>query len=248
MGRITHGAPGAVVQPPDAGCQRVVDASVVPDRALDDTITQLIQQGRDREAAALGFERLAPTTRGAPMDPISQLDEVLPLLNGLVAGVDESQLDRPTPCANFDIRGVLQHMIGGATMFAAAFRGEEPPSTATPDDVITAFPEAMDQLLAAVKTPGALDRTIDAPFGAVPGDVFARFVALDGLVHGWDIATASGQPYDPPADVVEAVDGFARQAIADGMRDGDTFAAAADAPAGASPLEQLVAFTGRSVA
>lgn len=181
------------------------------------------------------------------MDPISQLDEVLPLLKGLVAPLDESQLEQRTPCTNFDVRGVLGHMVGGATMFATAFRGEEPSAPSTPDDVKAAFPKAMDDLLAAVKSPGALDRTINAPFGAVPGDVFARFVALDGLVHGWDIATATGQAYDPPAAVVDEVEQFARQAIADGMRDGDTFAAATDVPAGASALERLVAFTGRTV-
>jgi uncharacterized protein (TIGR03086 family) len=70
---------------------------------------------------------------------------------------------------------------------------------------------------------------------------------MDGLVHGWDIATATGQPYDPPADVVSEVDAFARQAISADLRDGDTFATAVEAPAGASPLVQLVAFTGRNV-
>ncbi len=83
-------------------------------------------------------------------------------------------------------------------------------------DLVAAFPVAMAELHAAVHSPGALDRTINAPFGEVPGDVFARFVAMDGLVHGWDIATATGQAYDPPAALVSAVDAFTRQAISDG--------------------------------
>jgi uncharacterized protein (TIGR03086 family) len=209
----------------------------------NDTITRLIEQGRDREAA-----ELALTTRGETMDPITQLDQVLPLLDALVAGLDADDLQRPTPCTSFDVRGVLTHMVGGATMFASAFRGEAPPTTAMPDDVVAAFPRSMGELRAAVGSAGALERTIAAPFGDVSGDVFARFVALDGLVHGWDIATATGQAYEPPADVVAAVEGFAHQAIGDAMRDGDTFAAAADAPAGATPIERLVAFTGRTVA
>jgi uncharacterized protein (TIGR03086 family) len=103
----------------------------------------------------------------------------------------------------------------------------------------------MAGLRAAVHSAGALERTIAAPFGDVSGETFARFVALDGLVHGWDIATATGRHYDPPATVVAAVTGFARQALTDDLRNGDTFAAAVDAPAGSSPLTQLVAFTGR---
>lgn len=181
------------------------------------------------------------------MDPRNQLDEILPLLNQLVAPLDEAQLDAPTPCTSFTVRNVLEHMIGGASMFAAAFKGEAPGAPGEATDVVAAFPVAMAGLRASVDTPGALARTIASPFGEVPGDDFARFVALDGLVHGWDIATATNQAYDPPAAVVAEVDAFARQAISDGMRDGDTFAAATKPPAGASPLVQLVAFTGRHV-
>ena len=182
------------------------------------------------------------------MDPITQLDHVLPMRDALVAGLDADDLSKPTPCATFDVRGVLTHMVGGATMFASAFRGEAPAGGDLPQDVVAAFPGAMGELRAAAGSAGALERTIAAPFGEVPGEVFARFVALDGLVHGWDIATATGRPYDPPADLVAAVDGFARQAIGEEMRDGDTFAAATEPPAGATPIERLVAFTGRTVA
>jgi uncharacterized protein (TIGR03086 family) len=213
----------------------------------EDELTRLIQHGRDREAAELASNRLAPPTQGAPMDPCTQLDEILPLLNGLVAHLDDAQLGAPTPCKAFDVRAVLAHMVGGATTFAAAFRGEAPPEPAGEADLVAAFPRAMAGLQQAVRSPGALERTIAAPFGEVPGEAFARFVVLDGLVHGWDIATATGQPYEPLAAVIAEADAFARQAISEDLRDGDTFAAPADPPAGASPLVRLVAFTGREV-
>ncbi len=182
------------------------------------------------------------------MDPCTQLDQILPMLDELVSSLDDDQLDGPTACANFDVRNILEHMIGGATTFASAFRGQEPPTAlAPPADVVAMFPLAMAELRSAVHSPGALERTIAAPFGEVPGETFARFVAMDGLVHGWDIATATGRAYDPPADVVAAVTAFTQQAISDDMRDGDTFAAAVDAPAGASPIAQLAALTGRRV-
>ena len=230
----------------------VTEDEPVEDRAgdgtrLDDTITQLIQQGRDREAAELGSERTARQPRGAQMDPRDQLDAIMPLLNDLVGELDDRSLGASTPCASFDVRQVLEHMIGGATMFAAAFRGAVPAAAPTTDDVVATFRHAMAELQASLRAPGAMERTIAAPFGEVPGETFARFVALDGLVHGWDIATATGQTYDPPAEVVREADAFARQAIGEDMRDGDTFAAAKAAPAGAAPIAQLVAFTGRTV-
>jgi uncharacterized protein (TIGR03086 family) len=217
-----------------------------PEPTWDEELTQLIRHGRDREAAELASHRLAPLTQGAFMDPRTQLDEILPLLNELVAPLDETQLGAPTACSTFTVRNILEHMIGGATVFAAAFRGEAPPAPAE-GDLVAAFPAAMANLREAVRSPGALERTISAPFGDLPGDAFARFVAMDGLVHGWDIATATGQPYDPPAAVVAEVDAFARQAISADLRDGDTFAAATEPPAGSSALVQLVAFTGRDV-
>jgi hypothetical protein len=64
----------------------------------------------------------------------------------------------------------------------------------------------------------------------------------------WDLATAIGQPYQPPDSLVGAVDSFAREAIAPAMRDAGMFAAPLEAPAGATPIERLVAFTGRAVA
>ena len=83
--------------------------------------------------------------------------------------------------------------------------------------------------------------------GTMPGETFARLVAFDGLVHGWDLATATGQAYDVPDDVVAAVDEFARAALSAEMRDGDTFKAETNPSAGASRLERLVAFSGRMV-
>lgn len=212
-----------------------------------DAITQLIQQGRDREAAALGSERLTTTTGGFPMDPISQLDQVMPMLKGMVAGFTADDLGKQTPCERFAVQGVLEHMIGGGSMFAAAFRGEPAPAAPPSGDPLVLFPKVMDELVASMKAPGALDKMVDAPFGTVPGEVFARFVALDGIVHGWDLATATGQPYDPSDELVAAADEFAHQALADEMRDGDTFKGATEVPADASPIERLVAFTGRTV-
>jgi uncharacterized protein (TIGR03086 family) len=103
----------------------------------------------------------------------------------------------------------------------------------------------MADLLDAMHSPGAGERIIAAPMGEVPGAAFARFVAFDGLVHGWDLATATGQAYAPADDLVEEVAAFAHQALAPEMRDGDVFAAETETPADASPLERLVAFSGR---
>ncbi|MFL6204323.1 MAG: TIGR03086 family metal-binding protein [Acidimicrobiales bacterium] len=211
--------------------------------ALDDRsrVSRLIDAGLDREAAVEGA-RTAPTL-GGPMDPIAQLELLGPHLAGVVAGISDEQLDNPTPCTDYTVRGVLEHMIGGATAFAAAYRGEQP---SEPDlsDPLGDFPAVLGDLVGAITAPGALERTVAAPFGAVPGETFARFVVLDGLVHGWDMATATGQAYQPPDELVAAADAFAHEAL-DPLRDGTTFAEATDPSPGAPPIVRLAAYTGR---
>ena len=177
------------------------------------------------------------------MDPVTQLGQIGPALGGVVANITPDQLEQPTPCGGFTVRGVLEHMVGGATAFAAAFRGEEP-GEADLSDPLGSFQPILGDLVAAIGEPGALDQSVAAPFGQVPGETFARFVALDGLVHGWDLATATGQDYDPPDDVVAAVDEFAR-GVVDPLRDGETFGPEVEPPDGATPIERLVAYTGR---
>ena len=224
------------------------------------SIIELIALGRDREAvdAATRDWRAQPAPsrpnkfieRGEPMDGVQQLDKIIPLLEALVDQIRPDQLQGPTPCAKFTVSSVLEHMIGGATAFAPAFRGETAPTAAAAAGAGTVqerWRRAMAELSAAVCTAGAQVRTIASPFGEVPGSTFARYVAFDGLVHGWDLAIATGQPYDPPRDLVAEVDAFTRQLLKPEMRDGDTFAAETQPPPAASPLERLVAFSGRQL-
>jgi uncharacterized protein (TIGR03086 family) len=137
-------------------------------------------------------------------------------------------------------------MVGGATVFAAAYRGEQPPTPAGDADPLATIRPALGELMDAVHQPGALDRTISAPFGDLPGETFARYIVLDGLVHGWDLATATRQPYDPPVALVAEAETYAHGAL-DPMRDGDAFKAPTTPPTGATPIEQLAAYTGRTV-
>lgn len=216
-------------------------ARVVPeDRSR--SVTELIEAGLDRQAAERGAATSTDQNGGA-MDPIKQLEQLGPHLGGVVAGISAEQLDLPTPCAKFDVRGVLEHMIGGAIVFAAGLRGEDAPAPEV-SDPLGSFGPALGDLVSAITLPGVLQRTVAAPFGEVSGDKFCRFVVLDGLVHGWDLAVATGQPYEPSDELVAAASDFAHETL-DPLRDGDTFAQSVEPAAGASPIERLANYTGR---
>ena len=186
------------------------------------------------------------------MEGNQQLAIIIPMLKELGAGIQLEQLGGSTPCASFTVSDVLNHMTGLATAYAPAFRGDPPPNgdssaSSGGEGSNREFQDAMDALLGAVESPGALQRTIDTPFGPMPGSMFARLVAFDGLVHGWDLATSTQQRWDVPDTVVAEVDAFARQTIAPEMRDGDTFADETEPPADATPVQRLVAFSGRTI-
>lgn len=182
------------------------------------------------------------------MEVLAQLDVLVPTFRRLCAGTGQAQLDDRTPCSEWAVRDLFGHLRGGATMFAAAVRGRDgaEPEPVPDDELAPATAAAAADLDAAFREPGALERTVDTPFGPMPGELFARLLAFDLLMHTWDLATATGQPLDVPDDVVAAADGFARQAITPELRVPGVFGAEVDAPAGASPLEQLVAFSGRT--
>ncbi len=184
------------------------------------------------------------------MEGNQQLAIIIPMLRSVAAGIDQEQLGAPTPCTELTVAGVLDHMTGLASAFAPMFRGEpvtDGGAAAHDAGDVLAFDEAMEVLLDAVQSPGALERTVDTPGGPMPGAEFARLVALDGLIHGWDLAVSTGQGWQPSDDLVADVDGFARQAITTEMRAGDAFGAEREPPAHATGIERLVAFSGRTV-
>jgi uncharacterized protein (TIGR03086 family) len=185
------------------------------------------------------------------MEPIEQLSYILPTLNSTVDRIQTMQMNDPTPCSEFTVHDVLNHMIVGGGSATYLFRGEDAPEIKAPGVYgwvpAAEFREVMDDLLASVKSPGAMDRMMTTPMGEMPGETFARLVAFDGLMHGWDLASSTGQRFEVPPTVINAVDEFARSALTAEMRDGDTFKDETAAPDDASQLERLVAFSGRSL-
>ncbi len=184
------------------------------------------------------------------MEGSEQLEVIVPMVVDVIGSIRPDQLANPTPCEGWTIRDLLNHMIGGATAFAAGFRGEALPDMSGPmpdlagDDPAAAFNAAIAAFAEATARPGALDRVLETPIGAVPGREFLRFVALDGLVHGWDLTRATGQTYAPDDEIVAVVEDFAVGFIAPALRN-VAFGNEVESSATATRIDRLAAFTGR---
>jgi uncharacterized protein (TIGR03086 family) len=173
----------------------------------------------------------------------------------IVKATPADRMGTPTPCTEWDVRALLNHVIGTLWLAEALFAdqaprypmapGSLPPGDLAGDDPAAAYAEAAAAAVAAASTGDALTRVHVTPLGEMPGPGLAGFTTLDILVHGWDLARATGQPADLDGRLAAHVLGFAEQALATpenrALRIGPAVPVAADAPL----TDRLVAFLGR---
>lgn len=182
------------------------------------------------------------------MDPIERIDLATEFAAGNVQRVRPDDLEKPTPCTDFDVRGLLNHLLVATSIAATAARGEK---AAVPDgeqfdtDPAAAYDERRQALLSALRSPGALDRDWDLPFGMLPGSTMSRIVFLENLTHGWDIAKATGQDTTMPGDLVSEGLEVAGP-MNDLLRTPGVCGPALDVPESASPQDKFIAFMGRT--
>ena len=173
----------------------------------------------------------------------------------IIKGTAPDQAGLPTPCAEWDVRALLSHVIGTLWLTEALFTGQAPRYPMAPgglpatdpggDDPVAAYAEASAAALAAAGAGDALSRMHVTPLGEMPGPLLAGFTILDIAVHGWDLARATGQPADLDGRLAAHVLAFAQQTLASpemrGPRIGPARPVADDAPV----TQRLAAFLGR---
>ena len=173
----------------------------------------------------------------------------------LVQGVRDDQLDAPTPCPDYSLGALLDHVGGLALAFTMAAHKETPPESAGPsgdasrlgDDFRTRIPQALKEMAEAWRAPDAWTGMTQAGGIDLPGEV-AALVGLDEVViHGWDLARSSGQPFTVEPGLLEMVHGFVAQFSGPGNEESRAglFGPEVPVPADASLLDRVVGMTGR---
>ncbi|MYR92908.1 MULTISPECIES: TIGR03086 family metal-binding protein [unclassified Streptomyces] len=145
------------------------------------------------------------STHASGPAPALDLEPAARRITGLLGAIDDARLDGPTPCPDYAVRELLGHLTGLATAFRDAARKDLGPSTAVSpdtalpvldDDWREVLPRRLEEVAAAWRSPDAWTGMTRAGGVELPGEV-AGLVALDELViHGWDLARATGQPYE----------------------------------------------------
>jgi uncharacterized protein (TIGR03086 family) len=114
-----------------------------------------------------------------------------------VAAVAPGDLARPTPCAEWDVRALLNHVLGNNDLYARAVSGEavdwsERERDRVGDDPAAVFAASADVITAALGA-ADLDAAVAFPFGRLPAAQAIAVHFVDVLVHGWDLAMALGR-------------------------------------------------------
>ena len=179
------------------------------------------------------------------------LDRAFISTRALLDAVRPDQLGTPTPCASWDVRGLINHFVGSALWGAAVIAGDD---VAEEDFVAGDFRARYDEsrraALAAFGSAGALETTVLLPFGEVTGADLMGIVTGDQFTHGWDLARAIGHPTDLDPELAAALLVMAKGTIGEESRGSDgmaPFGPVVTPSAGASPADRLAAFLGRSM-
>ena len=189
--------------------------------------------------------------------PVDQLARALDIAGDLVAAVGDDQWGNPTPCTDWTVRELVNHVVDGHLLFTAILRGEPMPPLAElrrrqsvdvlGDDPTIAFRDSADALAAGFRQPDALQQMITVPFGAVPGIGALHLRLVETLVHGWDLARAIGGPDGFPDALVEQELTFSRAKLGDLPPGRTPFAPPRPAAPDARAIDRLAALLGRDI-
>lgn len=180
---------------------------------------------------------------------VQQLSRALGSVGDLITGIRPEQWSAPTPCTDWTVHTLVNHLVGINVVFTALLQGQAPPERGADhlgEDPTGAYHHSAVAILAAFDQPGVLQHTYHGPLGAASGAERLQIRMADLLAHGWDLAQATGQPVALPEDLAEQALIFVRAQLSTQPRTGrfgPAQAVADDAPA----IERLVAFLGRSI-
>ena len=184
------------------------------------------------------------------MQQPSLFNRVLELTGQLVSTTDDADLERPTPCQEWDVRALINHMAISLLFAAAIVRNQPPPvERLSTEDVLgpqfrTGFHQAAATAREAFADPGALSGLCHSPAGVIPGSAWINFPTWDVFVHGWDLCKATGRPAARPDELTAPILAWARTTFT-GPRDAGQFGELVTVAADAPLIDQLVALFGR---
>jgi uncharacterized protein (TIGR03086 family) len=169
----------------------------------------------------------------------------------IVRRIDAGQMSQSTPCEDFDVRGLLNHLVSGNLWVEPLVSGktieevgDQFDGDVVGDDPSAAYDASAQAAGDAFARPGAMDAPVAVSYGPVSGEVYAGHRFIDVLIHGWDLAVATGQDGTLDPELVETCWEIVRPQQ-DLLRGSGAFGTEVDVPADADSQTRLLAVLGR---
>jgi uncharacterized protein (TIGR03086 family) len=168
-----------------------------------------------------------------------------------VSNVLDDAWGNDTPCSDWDVKAVVNHIVYENMWMIAIFNGRtiadvggEFEGDLVGDDPAGVYTRTANEVKAILSEPDAMSRTCQISSGPVSGADYAKELFLDTLIHGWDIAVGSNQDAVLDDYLVKMCMPLG-QAIADSDSYGSNFKSATDGTTSGNPQTQLLALLGR---
>jgi uncharacterized protein (TIGR03086 family) len=168
-----------------------------------------------------------------------------------VDAIRDDQWSGPTPCTDWDVRTLVNHLVYEAKWAPDLFHGKTVAEVGdryegdlVGDDPVGAWKSGNAEARAAINEPGALDRIVHLSFGDVPGSEYLSQLVTDLAIHGWDLARAIGDDETIDPQLVEWLLPYAQE-HADEISGSGMFAPPIEVGADADPQTRLLALMGR---
>jgi uncharacterized protein (TIGR03086 family) len=189
------------------------------------------------------------------VEGIPMMQRVVDVTTDVISNVSAGQLSEPTLCTEWTVKDLINHMVGGSTMFAISVEDGSVPDEMlgklmggdnVGDDPQAAWARSSKRAMAAFNSPGAMEKTVKLPFGEMPAGIALNIAIFDVATHAVDVARATGQ-HVSDSELLEGALGIGKQMINADLRVPGVFGAEQSCSDKASAEDQLLAFAGRKV-
>ncbi len=181
------------------------------------------------------------------MDPLVAHQRAQDAFAGVLVNVSPDQLGAPTPCSEWTIHDLIEHVIGGNER-VGPWGGSSDEPAARPDDLVAAHRAAAAAAHEVFARPDGMSTMFKLPFGEIPGQVFIGMRTSDVLTHAWDLAAATGQSTDLDPELATEQLAAVRAFVGPQFRGpGKPFGDEQPCSSERAPADQLAAFLGRKV-
>ena len=210
----------------------------------------------DRLVAAAADGDAGPDAWAAAPDPLDALNAAeasLAICQRALRDLDDAAGAKATPCAEFDVDALIEHLLGSLTSMAMV-AGADPSTLPAPGSPVSDNARSSDaerrvadlgQVAIEAWRERGIDGTVSMGPAEMPAELVAAILTIELLVHAWDAATATGRTIAVAPALAEFGLAQLQSLAAAGARTTDRFGPQVDAPADADALTRMLAFSGR---